>query len=253
MTTWSRGVKPRLMHANPESPALSRDAGQNESSDSGRRRTSRLALRSLFALVAFVVLGNLVMVGATTWARRTSGPVAVPEGSVPGIDNLRVVDQRVWRGAAPSAAGYRALAAAGTDTVVDLRAGDGSEIDDRLVVDLGMRLVRIPVPDGQIPSPAAVDVFTQAVAQARGKVFVHCGAGVGRTGAMVGAYLVSQRTITASAALRANLAVGPPSLEQVVFVAGLGQGQGTERPAPAVIALSRLLDGPRRIWHRLEL
>ncbi|WP_406215152.1 hypothetical protein [Streptomyces canus] len=44
-------------------------------------------------------------------------------------------------------------------------------------------------------------------------MFVHCGAGVGRTGTMAAAYLV--KTGEQSSAVRRNLAVGPPSIEQI--------------------------------------
>ncbi len=80
-------------------------------------------------------------------------------------------------------------------------------------------------------------------------MFVHCGAGVGRTGAMVGAYLVNQGELSGSAALRRNLAVGPPSLEQIAFVAKMGDGS-PEKPGTLVTAVSRILDAPRRLWSR---
>ncbi|HYX44641.1 MAG TPA: dual specificity protein phosphatase family protein, partial [Acidimicrobiales bacterium] len=172
--------------------------------------------------------------------------------SIDGIDNLEAVDAKLWRGAAPSEDGYRNLAAAGTTTIVDLRAEDGLEADNALVESLGMRLIRIPVRDGQTPSSSQIAAFLEATQQSEGTVFVHCGAGVGRTGAMVGAYSVASGELNAGGAVRRNLAVGPPSLEQLAFVAGLGD-DGIERPNVAVRAVSRVLDSPRRIAHRLGL
>ncbi len=160
-----------------------------------------------------------------------------------------MVDDRLWRGAAPTTEGYKALAAAGTTTVVDLRAEEGVEHDARTVTELGMNLVRLPVRDGQIPSQPEIDAFLAATAEPGAKVFVHCGAGVGRTGAMVGAYLVANGGSDGAAALRRNLAVGPPSLEQVAFVAGLDSAD-RERPNPLVTGVSRVLDAPRRLWSR---
>lgn len=75
------------------------------------------------------------------------------------------------------------------------------------------------------------------------------GAGVGRTGAMAAGYLVRTGQATPSEALRRNLAVGPPSLEQVAFVADL-DGHRVDRPPAPLVAVSRVLDAPRRLWSR---
>ena len=84
----------------------------------------------------------------------------------------------------------------------------------------------------------------QSIAQtlsADGTVFVHCGAGVGRTGAMVGAYLVDQGELSGSAALRRNLAVGPPSLEQIAFVAKMGHGS-PDKPGTLVVDEDEIME-----------
>ena len=205
----------------------------------------------LAASVAFLVVGNLAIVVASKWASSTT-PVLRIE-SIDGIDNLESVDAKLWRGGAPSELGYRNLAAAGTTTVIDLRAEDGLEADQAIVESLGMRLIRIPVRDGQTPSSSQIAAFLEATQQSEGTVFVHCGAGVGRTGAMVGAYSVASGELNSLGAVRRNLAVGPPSLEQLAFVAGLDDDAGIERPNVAVRAVSRVLDSPRRIWHNLDL
>ena len=146
---------------------------------------------------------------------------------------------------------WQRLAEAGIRTVVDLRAEEGIEHDAQVVDELGMKLVRIPIRDGQTPTSAEVDEFLAAVRASDGTVFVHCGAGVGRTGAMVGAYQVAEGELDRSAALRNNLAVGPPSLEQIAFVARMDIDDGqVEKPGRVVTAVSRVLDAPRRAWSR---
>lgn len=207
-----------------------------------------VAGKTLAVAVAFLLLGNLGILAATQWARETTTKARIT--SVPGIDHLEAVDSKLWRGGAPSDAGYRALAEAGITTVVDLRAEEGLEGDAAMVESLGMNIVRIPIRDGQTPTTAQVEQFLAATRQAPGQVFVHCGAGVGRTGTMVGAYLVETSELNGRGALRRNLAVGPPSLEQVAFVAGLEEGR-LERPNVVVRAVSRVLDAPRRMWVRI--
>ena len=209
-----------------------------------------MVLKGVAGVVAFLVVGNLAILAASFWARGTTSTVK-PTATIKGVENLRAVDDKVWRGAAPTTEGYRKLALSGVTTVVDLRAEEGIEADVRTVTDLGMKMVRIPMRDGQVPTTDEVESFLAATGESPGTVFVHCGAGVGRTGAMVGAYLVNQGELSGSAALRRNLAVGPPSLEQIVFVAGLDEDR-VEKPGPVVTAVSRVLDAPRRLWSRVS-
>jgi protein tyrosine phosphatase (PTP) superfamily phosphohydrolase (DUF442 family) len=213
----------------------------------GRRPSALVVRRGLVGFVALMVFGNLAIAGVSAWARRTT-PV-LPGPQVVGVKNFRVVDGHVWRGAAPSARGYESLAAAGVRTVVDLRAEPDLNVDEELLGRLGLERVAIPLRDGQTPSPAEIERFLSTVTSSAGPVFVHCGAGVGRTGTMVAAYLVATGETDEWTAMRRNLSVGPPSLEQLAFVAGLDDD---DRPGPAVVAVSRVLDAPRRLWARLQ-
>lgn len=204
------------------------------------------------SLVAFLVFGNLLIVGASAWARH--GAPASP--AVAGVGNFQVVDDYLWRGKAPTAEGYRSLAKVGVPTIVDLRAEKSEGTYDQLIADLGFNVVSIPIRDGQSPSAAQVSRFLEAVEESPGIVFVHCGAGVGRTGVMVAAYLVATGQANGWSAMRRNLQVGPPSLEQLAFAAALDGAEvhgSLDRPGPILVALSRTLDAPRRIWHNLGL
>lgn len=193
--------------------------------------------------MAFFLVPNLIVISVHLVARRSapSPSVAIP------IKNFTEVDARLWRGAAPGADGYRALADNGVTTVIDLRAEDDVRIDDPLLASLGITRVSLPLRDGQSPTRSQVERFLQIVEDGPGRVFVHCGAGVGRTGTMAAAYLVKSGQASPGQALRRNLSVGPPSLEQLAFSAGLGEGI-IQRPDALLVALSRTWDAPRRIW-----
>jgi protein-tyrosine phosphatase len=198
----------------------------------------------LLGLVAAIASVNL-MILATSRVMALTTDAARPDAVVEGVSHLRAVDGKVWRGARPSEGGYETLAEAGVTTVVDLRAEDNVADDQAYGRRLGLRIVSMPIRDGQLPSAAQVEQFVNLVDESDGYLFVHCGAGVGRTGAMSAAYLVATGQASRMEVLSRNLAVGPPSLEQIWFAATL-DGNADRPPAP-IVAASRVLDAPRRI------
>jgi protein tyrosine phosphatase (PTP) superfamily phosphohydrolase (DUF442 family) len=191
-----------------------------------------------------VLLGNAGILALVWIARRSSDARGV---DLRGIRHVRVVDDRLWRGTAPSGEGYAALAAAGVSTVVDLRP-------DRAVAPAtlrGMRRVHLPVTDGQTPSPEVVDHFLETVATSDGLVYVHCNAGVGRTGTVVADHVI-RHGVHPRTALRRNLEVGPPSLEQIAYVLSALRHGHPRQPGALVTTFSRLLDGPRRLHNTVR-
>ncbi|MDQ4024335.1 MAG: dual specificity protein phosphatase family protein [Actinomycetota bacterium] len=208
-----------------------------------------ITLTAFVGLVAFLALGNLAIFSAMVWAK-TTAPVQTVSAP-PGVINFHVVDDVVLRGSHPKEDTFRALADRGVTTIVDLRAEEDLEVDERLLKRLGITRFNIPLRDGQIPSEAQVAQFLSIIENSKGRVYVHCMAGVGRTGAMVAAYLVATGQESPAGALRRNLSVGPPSLEQLAFVAEL-TATDADRPNPIVTGLSRVLDAPRRIWSNIN-
>jgi protein-tyrosine phosphatase len=200
--------------------------------------------------LALWAAGALGILAVSYWAREET-PAPAGTRTVQGIHHFQPVDteKRLWRGAAPSPAGYRSLASMGFTTVVDLRAEDLTAHQLAGPSKAGLDVVRLPIRDGQTPKPEQVQRLLDIVTQAPGKVFVHCGAGVGRTGTMAAAYLVQTGEESSSAAVRRNLAVGPPSIEQIYYGLHLGRTEA-EQPPLAVVAVSRLVDAPRRMWSR---
>lgn len=216
------------------------------------RRWRRRVLLVALGAAAILALGNLLILAASLIAK-TTAPDAVVEvpDDVAAINNFEAIDTKLWRGGAPSSADYRALAAAGVTTVVDLRAEEDIRVPQDLFDEVGLTLVAIPIRDGQTPTTDQVIQFFEAVDASEGSVYLHCGAGVGRTGTMAAAYRVA-RGGGGWDAMRANLAIGPPSLEQLAFAASLDVGETPVRPNAALVVVSRTLDAPRRIWKVIE-
>jgi protein tyrosine phosphatase (PTP) superfamily phosphohydrolase (DUF442 family) len=208
----------------------------------------------LLVVLAYVLawtLGNGGILAASMGARVLGGSGTAPE-SIPGIPHFRQVDDRVWRGGAPSGESYAALAEAGAATVVDLRAGDHTEHGAQAARAAGMAFERVPLHDGRAPTAAEVEHLLAVIAASEGPVFLHCNAGVGRTGSMTASYLVATGQEGGTAALRRSLAIGPPSLEQVAYMAQLRPGEEPDAVPDAVVAMSRAIDAPRHVWHVLR-
>lgn len=195
--------------------------------------------------------GNLGIVLAWRKLRKELPQPPIP-ADIPQGYNLHVVDDKLWRGNAPKGeAAYKALKEAGVTTIVDLRTLDDGGEKRKAVEALGLKFVNLPIRDGQIPSEAQVEAFMKAVQASGGKTYVHCQAGVGRTGAMVGSYLVKSGQESPTDALKRVLAVGPPSLEQISYIRAL-EKEGYNAPSPFLVGMSRVLDAPRRIWSRVK-
>ena len=206
----------------------------------------KVAAKAVAATAVFLVLGNLLILAASWWAQGATSSTQVDD--VAGISNLTAVDSHLWRGGAPTVEGYRSLAAAGVTTVVDLRAEEGLEADKALVTELGMRLVSIPVRDGQAPSADKVARVPRRYPMTR---TAPSSSTAGRAWAAPAPWWAP--TWWPGAAWAAappscrNLAVGPPSLEQLAFVVGMDQDD-IDKPGPLLTAVSRVLDAPRRLW-----
>jgi protein-tyrosine phosphatase len=93
----------------------------------------------------------------------------------------------------------------------------------------GFDFLCLPVPDGQPPTREQVYRFTSFMAEQRAAqrpVAVHCEGGLGRTGTMLAAYLISHGE-GAGAAIRQIRAVEPSAIEtaqQIQFLKQLADG-----------------------------
>ena len=98
------------------------------------------------------------------------------------------------------------------DVIISLT---GTPLKESFIEEFGFQYHHIPIADFHTPTREQVDDFVSIIEAARktGKrVVVHCLAGKGRTGTMIGCYLVS-RGRTASAAIKEIRRLRPGSIE----------------------------------------
>ena len=124
-----------------------------------------------------------------------------PAPPVPA-ERFNKVDERLYRGAQPTEAGFKRLKELGITTIVNLRMEpDAIRTNEKEVVEkLGMKYVGIPVEDGNfftrsrtIPDEAIRSFFKILDDDENGKVFIHCHRGADRTGAMVAFYRIGRQ------------------------------------------------------------
>jgi tyrosine-protein phosphatase SIW14 len=112
---------------------------------------------------------------------------------VPGVSNFGRVNDSLYRGGQPSAAGFSSLQKMGVGIIVNFRdESDKIAAEKQQVEALGMKYVVIPWSGGDYPSDAKVLQFLDVMrTNPQTKVFVHCKRGADRTGTMVAAYRIA--------------------------------------------------------------
>jgi protein tyrosine phosphatase (PTP) superfamily phosphohydrolase (DUF442 family) len=104
------------------------------------------------------------------------------------IGNFGQMDERFFRGAQPLPSDYQALKDLGVNTVIDLR-NDPTDYEKGAVEALGMKYVNIPMSGWKSPQQKDIDTFLALVnSPDTGKFYVHCKAGIHRTGVVGAAY-----------------------------------------------------------------
>ncbi|MDR7133629.1 uncharacterized protein (TIGR01244 family) [Lysobacter niastensis] len=125
------------------------------------------------------------------------------------VPNLREPNDRLLTGGQPDAAAWKHLAADGVTTVINLRPDDEMAGRDEAaeVVAAGLSYRQIPVAGAAgITTENATALWT-ALAQAPGKVLVHCASG-NRVGALLALGAVEQGGMDSEQALQFGKAAG---------------------------------------------
>jgi protein tyrosine phosphatase (PTP) superfamily phosphohydrolase (DUF442 family) len=163
----------------------------------------------------YVIALVLCSAGCAGAQQQPSTPHAIAEKSaVAGVPNFGQVTPNLYRGAQPTAIGFDSLSKMGVSIVVDLRDGNEGKYEEKIVTKEGMKFVAIPWSCTQ-PNDAYFAKFLAVLRDnADKKVFVHCHAGVDRTGMMIAAYRMSEQGWTADEALREMRTFGFSSFHQ---------------------------------------
>jgi len=151
-------------------------------------------LRPFIATFAFVVAFVTVSFAQTQVGFQTTDtPAAVTTAAKKDFSNVKIgnfgqMDERFFRGAQPLESDYQSLKDLGVNTIIDLR-NDPTEYEKRSVEALGMKYVNIPMSGWKSPDQKDIDTFLALVKEpGTGKFFVHCKAGIHRTGVIGAAY-----------------------------------------------------------------
>ena len=108
------------------------------------------------------------------------------------VGNFGQMDDNFFRGAQPLPEDYKALADLGIKTIVDLR-NDPTTYEKSAAEAVGIKYVNIPMSGWKSPSDADLEAFLKlANDPSTGKFFVHCKAGIHRTGVAGAVYRMTK-------------------------------------------------------------
>jgi tyrosine-protein phosphatase SIW14 len=155
------------------------------------------------------------------WALIASaGPVWGMTVDTQCLPNFHQVDDHVYRGAQPSAEGWKELAKLGIHVVVDLRPDGelhehwaGSE--RHAVEAAGMRYISVPMQGWAKPDSKEIARALAELKSGEG-VFVHCRGGIDRTGTVIACYRMTHDHWTNERALEEARAEGMNPLQKAM-------------------------------------
>jgi protein tyrosine/serine phosphatase len=162
------------------------------------------------ALIASLAMVVLLSAGAFAKTKNTNFPSIK-------IKNFGQMDERFYRGGRPKEEDFKALAALGVKTIIDL-TDNSREYEQPAVEAAGLRYINIPMVDKGYPVIAEINEFLKVVDDpSTGKFFVHCAGGRHRTGVVGAVYRLTHDNWTLDQALA--------EMDQYEFGSGYGHGK----------------------------
>jgi protein tyrosine phosphatase (PTP) superfamily phosphohydrolase (DUF442 family) len=133
--------------------------------------------------------GQSSSAGQSTPSKSTSGQTTF-EQKPPAIDNFRVVDSGLFRGAQPGVLDLKSLKASGVKTVINLRADENIDVSEaKFARQAGLKYINIAMTGVKGPTEGQIKQFLKITQDPDLRpVYVHCQYGRDRTGTMVGLY-----------------------------------------------------------------
>ena len=109
------------------------------------------------------------------------------------LPNFQKINDHLYRGGQPKAAGFAELKKMGIATVIDLRsAGKNSARERALAEAAGLRFINIPLNNWTRPGSENIDsIIAQINDPTNQPVFVHCKRGSDRTGTVIAVYRIT--------------------------------------------------------------
>jgi protein tyrosine/serine phosphatase len=145
----------------------------------------------IFIPALLVLAGFLACRSAPPPTITTSGrPMAERIAGIEGLENFARIDAVLYRGAQPTAEGYRKLKEMGVKTVINFRSHHSYKKD---IEAAGMACVELPLQADMIGSEPPTEeqlrsFFEIVLDPARQPVFIHCMGGKDRTGTLCAVY-----------------------------------------------------------------
>lgn len=126
-----------------------------------------------------ITLGLMLGFSLNSFAQTSPSDTSFPNVK---IENFGQMDERFYRGAQPLPSDFQSLKDLGINTIIDLR-NDPTDYEKSAVESLGMKYVNIPMSGWKTPKDEDIQKFLDIVNNAEtGKFYVHCKAGIHRTG-----------------------------------------------------------------------